>query len=122
MRRAELDEIARRARGCLPISCTLCSGTGQWSNMPRCPHCSGKGTVRRGGVRLLLRDDPAVAQSLSADDVANCRYPLCPGGPMGRLVCVDPHSETGMLRVEFEPEGLLAWALEQGAKLPAEVG
>lgn len=122
---AEIKEIARRAQAACDaapsaVSCPKCNGKGYAQPIynRRCSRCAGLGLVHDPAptIELTLKDDPKVAASLSAKDVASCRWPLCPGGPMGQLVSADHRSETGTLRVRFCAAQLLKWAAAQGGQ------
>lgn len=124
MREAEIKEIARRAQaacaGTHEVSCPKCGGKGYAQPLynRHCGRCDGSGRVydQTPLVELTLKDDPKVAASLSAEDVASCRWPLCPGGPMGQLTSVDHRIDTGTIRVRFDATQLLKWAAKQGGR------
>lgn len=87
MRRAELDEILRRCQAALD---------------------RGEPTVE-----VLVRDDPKVAATLDVADHVAGRYPLCAGGPLGRIIDCSPESSEGLLRLVYGRTTLARWAQQQ---------
>jgi len=121
MNQEELNEVARRANhaareGRRRRTCSACGGRGRSAALGPCARCNGLGDVppTPGSHTVLLnveRDSHKVAP------IVDGMYPLCAGGPLGRVVAWNPDCETELL-VRFDPNDLLRWAMDQGAQLP----